>query len=113
MSAAIGLELKALGQAATAEANRDWGRMIRPVFLHWLRMRQANGQLTFAMEDFRMHCNAAGRALMPSSHHAWGSFARAMQCEGFIQWTGAYRTAESPETHGHPVRLYRIKQLAH
>ena len=62
----------------------------------------------FAFEDVREWATEQGLAPPPSSK-AWGGIAQAAVRAGIIKPLKKYRPATSPATHGHPVRLYRVK----
>lgn len=62
----------------------------------------------FKIESFRTFAVACGLPA-PRSHHAWGALPRLAVRDGLIEWTGRYEPATSVRTHGHPVRVYRVK----
>ena len=96
-----GRRRKREGMSLVASKNSEW-------------MAQALDDLrAFAAErgEFPMEVYRAYRKLRhlpePTSHKAWGSFARAACQAEVIEWTGKYVEASSVKTHGHVVRVYR------
>lgn len=61
----------------------------------------------FAFEDIRGWALDQGLAAPPSSK-AWGGIAQAAVNAGVLRFTGQYKAAKSPQTHGHPVKLYCV-----
>lgn len=61
----------------------------------------------FAFEDVRAWAIEQELA-PPPDHHAWGGIALAATRLGLIVFTGQYRPAAAPRTHGHCVRLYTV-----
>lgn len=64
-------------------------------------------KILFAFEDFRAWALENGLANPPHSN-AWGGIAQHAMHLGIIKFTGKYRPAVSPLTHGHCVRLYSV-----
>lgn len=69
------------------------------------RLRSA-GRTEFRIEEFREFALANG-IREPETHHAWGIVPRWLKSS--IQNTGQFEPATSARTHGHFVRVYRIR----
>lgn len=101
-----GIERKRAGQDAALEAEKqDW--VSRFIFLSKCYLTSLPVGAKFAIEDLRANA-AACELAAPHSSNVWGSMPRVLINAGLpIEPTGEYRKARSPETHAHPVALYR------
>ena len=70
---------------------------------------QQHRGMEFAFEDYRAFALSRGLR-RPHVHQVWGSLAGMGQRMGLYEPTGAYRPARYVRTHGHPVRVLRVKQ---
>lgn len=101
-----GIERKRAGQDAALEAEKqEW--VSRFIFLSKCYLTSLPVGAKFAIEDLRANA-AACELAAPHSSNVWGSMPRVLINAGLpIEPTGEYRKARSPETHAHPVALYR------
>lgn len=101
-----GIERKRAGQDAALEAEKqEW--VSRFIFLSKCYLTSLPVGAKFAIEDLRANA-AACELAAPHSSNVWGSMPRVLMNAGLpIEPTGEYRKARSPETHAHPVALYR------
>lgn len=105
-AAVSGIERKRAGQDAALEAEKqEW--VSRFIFLSKCYLTSLPVGAKFAIEDLRANA-AACELSAPHSSNVWGSMPRVLINAGLpIEPTGEYRKARSPETHAHPVALYR------
>ncbi len=105
-AAVSGIERKRAGQDAALEAEKqEW--VSRFIFLSKCYLTSLPVGAKFAIEDLRANA-AACELAAPHSSNVWGSMPRVLINAGLpIEPTGEYRKARSPETHAHPVALYR------
>lgn len=105
-AAVSGIERKRAGQDAALEAEKqEW--VSRFIFLSKCYLTSLEPGARFAIEDLRANALACGHPA-PHSSNVWGSMPRVLINAGLpIEPTGEYRKARSPETHAHPVALYR------
>lgn len=105
-SSASGLQRKQRGQdKALRNESDEWKRQTFELFKTWLG-HFAKGE-TFAMEDFRASAAASGHP-EPHSSKVWGSMPGYYKARGVpIAKTNRTRKADTPQTHGHPVSLWR------
>ncbi len=106
-----GIERKRAGQDAALEAEKqEW--VSRFIFLSKCYLTSLPVGAKFAIEDLRANA-AACELAAPHSSNVWGSMPRVLINAGLpIEPTGEYRKARSPETHAHPVALYRKTGVA-
>jgi hypothetical protein len=102
LSIDLGKRLKQSGQSATLQAEADeWKRNAMLA----LRVYAAKHR-RFTCESFRYDYLSAGGP-QPHVHKVWGAMFTAAARAGYIEHTGEYRKAASPETHGHPVAVWK------
>ena len=101
-----GIERKKAGQDAALDAEKqEW--VSRFIFLSKCYLTSLPAGARFAIEDLRANAMACGHPA-PHSSNVWGSMPRVLINAGLpIEPAGEYRKARSPETHAHPVALYR------
>ena len=106
---ARGMERKRAGQdRAIANEAPHW--MTAALVLLEKFCAQHRG-MEFAFEDYRAFALSRGLR-RPHVHQVWGSLAGMGQRMGLYEPTGEYRAARSIRTHGHPVRVLRVKGVA-
>lgn len=105
-AAVSGIERKKAGQDAALDAEKqEW--VNRFIFLSKFYLTSLPVGARFAIEDLRANALACGHPA-PHSSNVWGSMPRVLMNAGLpIEPAGEYRKARSPETHAHPVALYR------
>ena len=105
-AAVSGIERKKAGQDAALDAEKqEW--VNRFIFLSKCYLTSLPAGARFAIEDLRANALACGHPA-PHSSNVWGSMPRVLIKAGLpIEPAGEYRKARSPETHAHPVALYR------
>lgn len=92
-------------QLALEAEKQEWVK--RFTFLAKTYLTSLEVGARFALEDLRANA-AACELAAPHSSNVWGSMPRVLINAGLpIEPTGEYRKARSPETHAHPVALYR------
>lgn len=96
-----GRALAEAGMAQTLEAEREG----------WLdaamsAVREFGAGIEFKTEDFRAWYERRGGS--PHDHHVWGAFTNRACKAGVLKWTGRYEPSQSPKTHGHPVKVWRL-----
>ena len=101
-----GEQRKRAGQDAALDAEKqEW--VNRFIFLSKCYLTSLPAGARFAIEDLRANALACGHPA-PHSSNVWGSMPRVLMNAGLpIEPAGEYRKARSPETHAHPVALYR------
>ena len=103
---ARGMERKKAGQDRSLKNEApQW--MTAAIVLMEKFCQQHRG-MEFAFEDYRAFALSRGLQL-PHVHQVWGSLAGIGQRMGLFEATGEYRPARSVRTHGHPVRVLRVR----
>lgn len=91
------------GMARALEAERDAWIVQALVALRRFSLLPAWRE--FKTEDFRAWYVEQGLP-EPHDHHVWGALTNLAANDGLIRFTGNYRLAVSPKTHGHPVKVW-------
>jgi hypothetical protein len=106
MKPATGAELKSTGQQmALFNAGKPWTDDMIAKLRIFCKVRKDIGRPIFRAEEFRAVAESSGWPLPPSSK-VWGALPKIAMKRGIIRPTGQYEPAQSPKTHGHPVRTY-------
>lgn len=107
MRPATGAELREIGMQLSLErAGRAWADDMMEKLKAFCKARREMGLIgPFRFEQLREVAEKSGWTL-PPDHHAWGTLPRMAIKRGIIRPTGQYEPAQSPKTHGHPVRTY-------
>lgn len=101
-----GRELGEAGMSAVLDSHEEWKAAAMGALRAYCK-HGGHGWL-FRAEQFREWAQHHHVLAEPRKHNAWGALFNHAARLGLIAPTGLFRPAESPKTHGHPVRVWSV-----
>jgi hypothetical protein len=110
LDATASQQAKADGLQLAIDFAPEWREAVLLELRGWIAIRKAQAHLTMTFEQFRHDARN-----QPDSHKAWGALPGVACRAGLIEpmrhpdGSPVMKPAESVKTHGHPVRIWRLR----